>query len=392
MDSVAKNKKISIFGSTGSIGKSTVDILIKSKNFDVISISGGQNIKVLANQARLLNADLVVTAYDHLYDELKALMADTNIRVAAGHKALVEAAEIYADIFVSSIIGFSGLNPTVRCLKHGSTLALANKESLVVAGQLLQNESKRYGAQIIPIDSEHSGLFQLLNGNKLQEVEKMIITASGGEFRNWPAENFSKITVKQASSHPTWKMGFRITIDSNSMFNKAMELIETKELFGINHEKIDVLVHPESIIHALIGFKDGGMMAHLSKNDMKHAISYALNFPERIPSGVTLLDFNTISTINFEMVSEIKFPALRIARQVLEAGGLSGVVFNASKEVALDRFISTSITFDQMSIIVQKTLNWMEKTERVSGLVCNLENIFQIDSKTRKFACKLILD
>lgn len=392
MDSVVKNKKISIFGSTGSIGKSTVDILIKSKNFDVVSISGGQNIKVLANQARSLNADLVVTAYDHLYDELKNLMADTNIQVAAGPKALVEAAKIYADIFVSSIIGFSGLNPTVQCLKHGSTLALANKESLVVAGQLLQNESKRYGAQIIPIDSEHSGLFQLLNGNKLQEVEKMIITASGGEFRNWPAENFSKITVNQASSHPTWKMGLRITIDSNSMFNKAMELIETKELFGINHEKIDVLVHPESIIHALIGFKDGGMMAHLSKNDMKHAISYALNFPERIPSGVQLLDFNKISTFNFEMVSEIKFPALRIARQVLEAGGLSGVVFNASKEVALDRFISNNITFDQMSIIVQKTLNWMEKTERVSGLVCNLENIFQIDSKARKFACKLILD
>ena len=345
MDSVIKKKRISIFGSTGSIGKSTVEILIKSKSFDVVSLTGGQNIKVLANQARLLNADLVVTAYDHLYDDLKTLMADTNTRVAAGPKALIEAAEIYADIFVSAIIGFPGLNPTVRCLKHGSTLALANKESLVVAGQLLQNDSKRSGAQIIPIDSEHSGLFQLLNGNKLQEVEKMIITASGGEFRNWPAENFSKITVNQASSHPTWKMGLRITIDSNSMFNKAMELIETKELFGINHEKIDVLVHPESIIHALIGFKDGGMIAHLSKNDMKHAISYALNFPERIPSGVPLLDFNTLSTFNFEMVSEIKFPALKIARQVLEAGGLGGVVFNASKEVALDRFISTDITY-----------------------------------------------
>ena len=392
MDSVVKNRKISIFGSTGSIGASTVEILIKSKSFDVISITGGQNIKVLANQARLLNADLVVTAYDHLYDELKTLMADTNTRVAAGPKALIEAAEIYADIFVSAIIGFPGLNPTVRCLKHGSTLALANKESLVVAGQLLRNESKRYGSKIIPIDSEHSGLFQLLNGNKLQEVKKMIITASGGAFRNLPAKNFSKITVKQASSHPTWKMGFRITIDSNSMFNKAMELIETKELFGIGHEKIDVLIHPESLIHALIGFKDGGMIAHLSKNDMKHAISYALNFPERIPSGVPLLDFNKISTFNFEMVSEKKFPALRIARQVLDAGGLSGVVFNAGKEVALDRFISTDICFDQMGPIVQKTVNWMEKTERVSGLFCNLENIFQINLKARKFASKLVLD
>ncbi len=391
MEHINIEKKISIFGSTGSIGQSTVEILTVSNNYNVIALTGGKNIKKLADQARRLNAKIVVTSVDSLYQELKELMAGTKAKVLAGKAGIMEAADLHADIFVSAIIGFSGLAPSIRCLKHGSVLALANKESLVVAGSLLKKESKRHGAKIIPIDSEHSGIFQLLSGNDLKDIEKITITASGGSFRAWPPSKLETVTLEQAGKHPNWNMGLRITIDSNSMFNKAMELIETKELFDVNHEKIDVLIHPESVVHAMIGFSDGGILAHLSKCDMKHAISYALNWPNRASSGIGLLDLSEISTLNFEKLSEAKFPALRIAREVLKNGGLSGVVFNASKEVALDRFILNNIKFNEMSHIVERTLDNIERSDGISAMEQNLEGIIQMNRKAREVARNLTL-
>ena len=392
MDKLKNKRKISIFGSTGSIGQNTVELIALNRaNYDVVALTGGRNVVKLAEQARLLDVDLVVTGFDDCFSQLKELMAGTSTRVAAGKNAILEVSDIRADIFVSAIIGFSGLEPSIRALRHGTTLALANKESLVVAGTFLRSESARFGAKIIPIDSEHSGIFQLLFGNSIEDVEKIIITASGGKFRDWTQNQILNATLNQASEHPTWKMGNRITIDSNSMFNKAMELIETKEFFQIDHNKIEVLIHPQSIVHALVCFCDGGMLAHLSDHDMKHAINYALNWPTRRNSTVKSLDLTKVAPLNFENVREDIFPVLKLARDVMDAGGLRGTVFNAAKEIALDRFISSEVGFLDMNFIVEGTLDELEKQSSILDVEQNLENILHLDSITRNVAKNLIL-
>lgn len=392
MDKLKEKRKISIFGSTGSIGQNTVELIVLNRSsYNVVALTGGRNIVKLAEQARLLDVELVVTAFDDLFLQLKELMAGTNTRVAAGKNAILEASDIRADIFVSAIIGFSGLEPSIRLLKHGTTLALANKESLVVAGTLLMSESARFGATIIPIDSEHSGIFQLLSGNSIEDVEKIIITASGGKFRDWTRDEILNVTLNQASEHPTWTMGKRITIDSNSMFNKAMELIETKEFFQVDHKKIEVLIHPQSVVHALVCFVDGGMLAHLSDHDMKHAINYALNWPARRNSQVKSLDLTKVASLNFENVREDIFPVLKLARDVMDAGGLRGTVFNAAKEIALDRFISSEVGFLDMNLIVEKTLSELEKQNFILDVEQDLGNIVYLDSVARRVAKNLIL-
>ena len=392
MGKLKNKRKISIFGSTGSIGQNTVELIALNRaSYDVVALTGGRNIVKLAEQARLLDVDLVVTAFDELFWQLKELMAGTKTKVAAGNNAILEASDMRADIFVSAIIGFSGLEPSIRSLKHGTVLALANKESLVVAGTLLKSESARFNAKIVPIDSEHSGIFQLLFGNPIEDVEKIIITASGGKFRDWTNDQIRDVTLKQASEHPTWKMGKRITIDSNSMFNKAMELIETKEFFEIDHKKIEVLVHSQSIVHALVCFCDGGMLAHLSDHNMKHAINYALNWPSRRNSTVKPLDLTKVSPLSFENVREDIFPALKLARDVMDAGGLRGTIFNAAKEIALDRFISSEVGFLDMNLIVEETLDELEKQSSIVDVEQNLENIIYLDSITRQVAKNLIL-
>jgi len=392
LDKLKEKRKISIFGSTGSIGQNTVELIVLNRSsYDVVALTGGRNIVKLAEQARLLDVELVVTAFDDLFLQLKELMAGTNTRVAAGKNAILEASDIRADIFVSAIIGFPGFEPSIRSLKHGTTLALANKESLVVAGTLLMSESARFGAKIIPIDSEHSGIFQLLIGNSIEDVEKIIITASGGKFRDWTRDEILNVTLNQASEHPTWTMGKRITIDSNSMFNKAMELIETKEFFQVDHKKIEVLIHPQSVVHALVCFVDGGMLAHLSEHDMKHAINYALNWPARRNSSVKSLDLTKVTPLNFENVREDIFPVLKLARDVMDAGGLRGTVFNAAKEIALDRFISSEVGFLDMNLIVEKTLSELEKQNFILDVEQDLGNIVYLDSVARKVAKNLIL-
>jgi 1-deoxy-D-xylulose-5-phosphate reductoisomerase len=392
LDKLKEKRKISIFGSTGSIGQNTVELIALNRaSYDVVAITGGRNVVKLAEQARLLDVDLVVTGFDDCFWQLKELMAGTNTRVAAGKNAILEASDIRADIFVSAIIGFSGLEPSIRALKHGTTLALANKESLVVAGTLLMSESVRFGAKIIPIDSEHSGIFQLLSGNSINDVEKIIITASGGKFRDWTQDEILNVTLNQASEHPTWTMGKRITIDSNSLFNKAMELIETKEFFQVDHKKIEVLIHPQSIVHALVCFVDGGMLAHLSDHDMKHAINYALNWPARRNSTVKSLDLTKVASLNFENVREDIFTVLKLARDVMDAGGLRGTVFNAAKEIALDRFISSEVGFLDMNLIVERTLSELEKQNFILDVEQDLGNIVYLNSVARRVAKNLIL-
>ncbi|OIQ34164.1 MAG: 1-deoxy-D-xylulose-5-phosphate reductoisomerase [Roseobacter sp. MedPE-SWchi] len=380
-------QKISIFGATGSIGQSTIDLIRRDlSSYDVVALTGGRNIARLAADAIELGADLAVTAYEEALPELRQALAGSGVEASAGQAALIEAAARPADWIMSAIVGVAGLAPGLKALEQGTTLALANKESLVCAGRLLLDTAKQYGARLLPVDSEHSAVFQGLVGEDISAVERIIITASGGAFRDWPLEKLKTATLAQASAHPNWDMGQRITIDSASMFNKALEVIETREYFGVEPEQIEVLVHPESLVHALVGFRDGALMAHLGAPDMRHAIGYALHWPERRDLPVARLDLAQIGQLNFSTPDLIRYPALSQASGVMQRGGLMGAVFNAAKERALDHFIAGDIGFTDMAEITARVL---ERVETQSGLIdsaMTLDNVTQIDHIARKSA------
>ncbi|MEO9629040.1 MAG: 1-deoxy-D-xylulose-5-phosphate reductoisomerase [Sulfitobacter sp.] len=351
-------RKISILGATGSIGQNTIDLIRRAPDgYDVVALTGAGNIAQLAADAKALNAEVAVTAREDLLDDLRDALSGSGIEAAAGSEAITEAASRPAEWTMSAIIGAAGLAPGLAALRQGGTLALANKESLVCAGALIMGEAKRHGATILPVDSEHSAVFQALVGEDMTAVERVIITASGGAFRDWPLKDLANATLDQASNHPNWDMGQRITIDSASMFNKAMEVIETREFFGVLPEAIEVLVHPQSMIHALVGFCDGGLMAHVGPPDMRHAIGYALHHPQRAPLPVERLDLTKIGRFDFTAPDDARWPALRLAREVMAAGGLMGAVFNAAKEVALDGFIAGQLRFTEMAEIVEEVLD-----------------------------------
>ena len=351
-------RKISILGATGSIGQNTIDLIRRTPDsYDVVALTGAGNIAQLAKDAKALKAEIAVTAREDLLDDLRDALSGSGIEAAAGSEAITEAASRPAEWTMSAIIGAAGLAPGLAALRQGGTLALANKESLVCAGALIMGEAKRHGATILPVDSEHSAVFQALVGEDMTAVERVIITASGGAFRDWPLKDLANATLDQASNHPNWDMGQRITIDSASMFNKAMEVIETREFFGVSPESIEVLVHPQSMIHALVGFCDGGLMAHVGPPDMRHAIGYALHHPQRAPLPVERLDLTKIGRFDFTAPDDARWPALRLAREVMAAGGLMGAVFNAAKEVALDGFIAGQLRFTEMAEIVEEVLD-----------------------------------
>mgnify|MGYP002755612009 FL=1 len=350
-------RRISIFGATGSVGANGVDLIRRDpQSYQVVALTGGRNIARLAQMARDLRAQIAVTAHPELLDDLRTALAGTDVQAAAGEAALIEAAHRPADWILSAIVGAAGLGPGLAALSQGCVLALANKESLVCAGALLRDTGARSGATILPVDSEHSALFQALGADKLESVKDVTITASGGAFRDWPLERLAAATVAEASTHPNWAMGQRITIDSASMFNKAMEVIEAKEFFGLTADRINVLVHPESIIHAMVTHHDGGTIAHLGAPDMRHAIGYALHWPERRPLPVAALDLAALGSLTFRAPDETRWPALRLAREVMAAGGAAGAVFNAAKEQALDDFIAGRIRFTDMAPRVEATL------------------------------------
>ncbi|KPP87665.1 MAG: 1-deoxy-D-xylulose 5-phosphate reductoisomerase [Rhodobacteraceae bacterium HLUCCO07] len=380
-------KRVSIFGATGSIGQSTIDLIARSPEaHDVVALTGGRNIARLAQDAIRLGADLAVTAQDDLLDDLRAALAGSGVEAAAGESALIEAAARPTDWVMSAIVGAAGLAPGLKALEQGGTLALANKESLVTAGPLLMQTARAHGATVLPVDSEHSAIFQALAGEDMAAVERIIITASGGAFRDWPLADLERATVEEASRHPNWAMGQRITIDSASMFNKALEIIETHEFFGIDPQRIEVLVHPESLVHALVGFRDGAVMAHLGVSDMRHAIGYALNWPAREALPVGRLDLAAIGQLNFRHPDEARYPALRLAREVMARGGLSGAVFNAAKEAALDGFISGRIGFTGMAGVVAAVLDRIGSNEGLIDARMSLDNIRAADHMARRLA------
>ncbi|TMV93665.1 1-deoxy-D-xylulose-5-phosphate reductoisomerase [Thioclava sp. BHET1] len=382
-------RKISIFGATGSIGESTFDLLMRQggpEAFHTVALTGGRNVARLAEMAIALRAEIAVTAHDECYDALKAALSGHKIAVASGAQALVEAAHRPADWVMSAIVGSAGLAPGFAALSQGRTLALANKESLVTAGPLLLAEARAHGATILPVDSEHSAIFQGLVGEDIADVERIIITASGGAFRDWPMEKLAQASVAQASSHPNWDMGQRITIDSASMFNKALEVIEAKEFFAVTPDQIEVVVHPQSIVHALVGFRDGGLMAHMGVPDMRHAIGYALNWPARRELPVARLDLAAIGQLDFRAPDSARYPALRLAREVMEIGGLAGAAFNAAKEAALDLFIAGRIGFLDMARLVEQVLSEMSARQGLGTAAISLDNVLATDAEARRLA------
>lgn len=383
-------RRISIFGVTGSIGQSTVDLIRRDQSaYDVIALSGGRNIAQLAQDAIDLQAEIAVTAFEDLLPDLRAALAGSGVEAAAGEAALLEAADRPTDWCMSAIVGLAGLAPGMRALRHGGLLALANKESLVSAGPLIMAEAAKYGASILPVDSEHSAIFQALTGEPREAVERVIITASGGAFRDWPLEDLKHATLAQASSHPNWDMGQRITIDSASMFNKAMEVIEAKEFFAFDPAQIEVLIHPQSLIHAMIGYNDGGLMAHVGPADMRHAIGFALHWPDRRHLPVERLDFARIGTFEFRAPCDTRYPALRLAREVMETGGLSGAAFTAAKDAALDAFIAGRCGFMDMAGMVEAVLTRLTRSGDHNAPL-SLENIRATDHLAQKYAAETL--
>ena len=380
-------RSISIFGATGSIGQNTVDLIARAPDaYRVVALTGGANIAKLAQDAIRLKAEIAVTAHDEHLDDLRAALAGTGITATAGEAALIEVADRPVDWVMSAIVGAAGLAPGFRALRHGGTLALANKESLVTAGPLLLAEAQAHGATILPVDSEHSAVFQALVGEDIAAVERIIITASGGGLRDWPIAALASATVADAGAHPNWAMGQRITIDSASMFNKGMELIETREFFGVTPAQIETVIHPQSLIHALVGFNDGALMAHLGAPDMRHAIGYALNWPDRRHLPVARLDLAQIATLEFRAPDPLRSPALAIARAVMETRGRAGAVFNAAKEVALDGFIAGRIGFMDMAAVVDRTLDEITSQLCLSSSMSNLEDVLMTDHMSRQTA------
>ena len=380
-------KRISIFGSTGSIGQNTLDLVRCDRQlYQVVALTGGKNIEQLVKDAIEFRPEVVVTAYPDLLNALKTGIGDLDISVAAGDVAILEAADRPADWVMSAIVGVAGLAPTMKAVAQGTVLALANKESLVAAGPLLLQEAVKSKTRIVPVDSEHSAIFQALLGEDINTVERIIITASGGAFRDLPQSELEFVTPAQAQIHPNWSMGQRITIDSASMFNKAMELIETKEFFGLSEDKIEAIIHPESLIHAIVGFNDGGMMAHMGPPDMRHAIGFALNHPGRKKINVARIDFKNINQFTFSEADEVRYPALRLAREVMRRGGLWGSGFTAAKEIALDRFITQEIGFLDMVKVVELTLNKLDRLGVLSNEPNTLSDIVNVDEEARQIS------
>ena len=377
---------MSVLGATGSIGQNTLDLIARADDIEVVALTGGRNIDRLAADARRFDARLAVTCHDALYADLRDALAGTGTEVRAGAEAMAEAAAAPADWVMNAVVGAAGLVPTLTALEQGRTVALANKESLVCAGALVMAARDAHGATLLPVDSEHSAVFQALIGEDMARVERVIITASGGAFRDWPLERLARATPQEAATHPNWDMGQRITIDSASMFNKAMELIETHEFFGLPPERIEAVIHPESLVHALVQFRDGALMAHLGAPDMRHAIGYALNWPDRRDLPVARLDLAAVGALTFRAPDEARWPALRLAREVMAAGGLSGAVFNAAKEEALDGFIAGRIGFMDMAAVVEDTLAKLSADTGLQSAAITLENVTEADAAARAAA------
>jgi 1-deoxy-D-xylulose-5-phosphate reductoisomerase len=351
-------RRVTILGATGSVGASTIDLIKREpQRFRVEALSARRNATSLAKIAREIGAQFAVVADPAAYNELKDALAGSGITAAAGEQALIEAAQRPADWVMAAISGSAGLKPTMAAIERGATVGLANKECLVCAGALFMRSAARAGATVLPVDSEHNAIFQALGAGRRADVRRVILTASGGPFRTWSLERIKAATPEQALRHPNWSMGPKITIDSASLMNKGFEVIEAYHLFALKPDEIDVLVHPQSVVHGLVEFRDGSVVAQLGSPDMRIPIAHCLAWPQRIDGPAPRLDLAQIRELTFEAPDLIRFPALALARRALEAGGAAPTVLNAADEVAVGEFIAGRIGFPDITALVEATLD-----------------------------------
>lgn len=380
-------KQIAILGSTGSIGTQTLDVVRQYPDaFNVYALTANRSIDLLIQQAIEFNPAVVCIADESLYHPLREALSDLPIRVMAGTKAIAEMVTMPAiDVVVAAMVGYAGLRPTIEAIKAKKTIALANKETLVVAGDIICRLAQRHHVKILPVDSEHSAIFQSLVGEDMDSVEKLLLTASGGPFRNYTYEQMQHVTAAQALQHPNWEMGAKITIDSASMMNKGFEVIEARWLFDIPVEKIQVLVHPQSVVHSAVQFVDGSVKAQLGTPDMRMPIQYALTYPERWQSQVPRLDLFSTQQLTFEEPDMQRFPNLRLAYEAIDRGGNMPCILNAANEVVNLAFRENKCGFLQMSEIIEQTMN---RTSFIAQPT--YEDYVQTDAEARKIALEIL--
>jgi len=351
-------RSISILGATGSIGKSTLDLVERNPgSFAVTAVTAATNVEALADIARRTRARLAVVADEGRLDELRSRLAGSNCTAAAGETALIDAASDESDLVIAAIVGCAGLRPVMAAVERGKTVALANKEALVTAGPLMTDAAKASGATLLPVDSEHNAIFQCLSGSRKEDVSRIILTASGGPFRTASADRIAAATPAQAVAHPKWSMGAKISVDSATLMNKGLELIEAHYLFGLPSSQLDVVIHPQSVVHSMVEFVDGSVLAQLGTPDMRIPIAYALTWPERMTTPAERLDLASIAKLEFEEPDLERFPALRLAREALEAGGAAPIVLNAANEVAVANFLAGEIRFPEIARLVGDALS-----------------------------------
>ena len=373
-------RKIAILGATGSIGKSTLDLVERSPDrFEIVAVTAATNAAKLAGIARRTGAKLAVVADEAKRGELEEALAGTNCRAAAGRAALIEAATGDAELVIAAIVGCAGLKPVMAAVEAGRTVALANKEALVTAGELMTQAATRHGATLLPVDSEHNAIFQCLAGNRSEDVSRIILTASGGPFRTSTAATIAAATPAQAVAHPKWSMGAKISVDSATLMNKGLELIEAHYLFGLSSNRIDVVIHPQSVVHSLVEFIDGSVLAQLGSPDMRIPIAYALAWPERLETPAQRLDLEAIARLDFEAPDFGRFPALKLAREALEAGGAAPIVLNAANEAAVASFLAGAIRFNDIAVTVEEALRLSQ-----FGDPGSIEEVLEIDRSTRR--------
>ena len=378
-------RTVTLLGSTGSVGTSTVDLLLADPGrYRVRALVGGRNARRLAEQARQLGAELAVLGDEAAYPELRDALAGTGIEAAAGADAVAAAAALPADWTMAAIMGAAGLPATLAAIQRGGAVALANKEALVCAGDLMLRAVASAGATLLPVDSEHNAVFQALAEGNQDAVERIVLTASGGPFRTASREEMARATPEAALRHPVWSMGAKITIDSATMMNKGLELIEAARLFGLPEERIGVLVHPQSVVHGMVCWRDGSVLAQLGSPDMRIPIAHALAWPGRIATDSPRLDLARLARLDFEEPDEVRFPALRLARDALRAGGGAPTILSAANEVAVDRFLGRRLGFTAIADVVASVLDRLGAPEAAS-----LEAVLDLDAAARRLAISL---
>ncbi|MCH9807464.1 MAG: 1-deoxy-D-xylulose-5-phosphate reductoisomerase [Alphaproteobacteria bacterium] len=387
---VTAPKRISILGATGSIGASTLDLISHTPDdFEVVSVTAQSSVEKLARCARMAGAKRAVIGDETLFQALKDELSGTGIEVCAGQNALCEAASDPVDCTVAAIVGAAGLKPAVAAVRTGGRLALANKECLVSAGEVFMQEVAKADCELLPVDSEHSAAFQVLREAEPESIEKIVLTASGGPFRTWSLDEISKARREDALKHPNWTMGAKITVDSATMMNKGLELIEAYHLFPVRTDQLGMLVHPQSIVHCLVSYVDGSVLAQMAEPDMRTPIALALSWPRRMRSPTKRLDLAEVAQLTFEKADEVRFPAIRISRDAMERGGTAPAVMNAANEMAVAAFLEGRIGVPDIAAVVEETLDKAEGRGLIKEC-CGLDDVFGCDLRAREMAQDII--